>query len=435
MENINGQTKVIDGVVYQAVSTPVTPIEKVEGEIVEAPVQTPTVNTSTTQIKLSNGQNFKVEDVNINDPRSIITYGSGIQKQISAILESTAQLSVQQQKTFLSDEVLDKMVSFDDSLDDANAKAQEKVGLFRGLINKLRIGVNDESAKKEEAMKTYQGRYKDYTDNLKLVSDNLSQIAQDSLADISQRAELAQELTPNFEMLDFTVVKGKEKLEEYNAETARIAEVDKTPDGQAIVVRRTQLSNAFLRQINGLDKALTLYKSQVQEYLLLQDISMTTVQAVYDIIDKQKPVLQFNASVSIYNRLENERLNSILDVSNAANKAIEEGAQGVVENLRVANEIAQQSGFTIEAIETVKDALVEATSLVKERKQALVERDHAEQAALIGIKDELEKQKQEILGMIEDESVALVEASSNRGKTGRSRYLTTSSNSRTGRRR
>lgn len=435
MENINGQTKVIDGVVYQAVSTPATPIEKVAGEIVEAPVQTPTVNTSTTQIKLSNGQNFKVEDVNINDPRSIITYGSGIQKQISAILESTAQLSVQQQKTFLSDEVLDKMVSFDDSLDDANAKAQEKVGLFRGLINKLRIGVNDESAKKEEAMKTYQGRYKDYTDNLKLVSDNLSQIAQDSLAEIAQRAELANELTPNFEMLDFTVVKGKEKLEEYNAETARIAEEDKTPDGQAIVVRRTQLSNAFLRQVNGLDKALTLYKSQVQEYLLLQDISMTTVQAVYDIIDKQKPVLQFNASVSIYNRLENERLNSILDVSNAANKAIEEGAQGVVENLRVANEIAQQSGFTIEAIETVKDALVEATSLVKERKQALVERDHAEQAALIGIKDELEKQKQEILGMIEDESVALVEASSNRGKTGRSRYLTTSSNSRTGRRR
>lgn len=427
------ETKIIDGVVYQAVEKVAAPLEKVEGEIVESAPTTPAV-TSTNQVKLSNGQNFKVEDVNINDPRSIITYGSGIQQQISSILESTAQMSVQQQKTFLDDETLDKIVSFEDSLDDANAKAQERVGLIKGFINKLRVGLNDEEAKKEEAMKTYQGRYKDYSDNLRVVSDNMGAIAQDALTDIAQRSELAKEITPVVEMLDFTVIKGKEKLEEYNAETARIAEEDKTPDGQAIVVRRTQLSNAFLRQLNGLDKAVTLYKSQIQQYLLQQDLSMTTVQVAYDFVDKQKPVLQFNASVSIYNRLENERLNSILDVSNAANKAIEEGAQGTVENLRLANQVAEQSGFTLQSIETVMSALEEGVGLIKERKQALIERDHTEQAALKDIKERLDKQKDEILGLIEDESVAFIDTGSNRGKSGRSRYLTTSNNTRTGRR-
>lgn len=283
-------------------------------------------------------------------------------------------------------------------------------------------------------MKTYQGRYKDYSDNLRIVSDNMGAIAQDALTDIAQRSELAKEITPVVEMLDFTVIKGKEKLEEYNAETARIAEEDKTPDGQAIVVRRTQLSNAFLRQLNGLDKAVTLYKSQIQQYLLQQDLSMTTVQVAYDFVDKQKPVLQFNASVSIYNRLENERLNSILDVSNAANKAIEEGAQGTVENLRLANQVAEQSGFTLGSIETVMSALEEGVGLIKERKQALIERDHTEQAALKDIKERLDKQKDEILGLIEDESVAFIDTGSNRGKSGRSRYLTTSNNTRTGRR-
>lgn len=427
------ETKVIDGVVYQVVGQASTPLEKVEGEIVAGPKETPVVVTESTQIKLSNGQNFKVEDVNINDPRSVITYGSDIQRQISSILESTAQMTVQQQKTFLSEEALDKIVSFEGSLDEANAKAQEKVGILKGLINKIRIGLHDEEATKEDAMKTYQGRYKDYTDNLKLVSDNMAAIAQDALIDINQRSELAKELTPVIEMLDFTIAKGKDRLEEYNTETASIGETDKTPDGQAIVTRRTQLSNAFLRQLNGLDKALTLYKSQIQQYLLQQDLSMTTVQVAYDFVDKQKPVLQFNASVSIYNRLENERLNGILDVSNTANRAIEEGAQGTVENLRLANEVAEQSGFTLESIETVMSALEEGVSLIKERKQALIERDHNEQAALKDIKERLDKQKDEILGLIEDESVAFIDTGSNRGKSGRSRYLTTN-NSRTGRR-
>ncbi len=427
MENINGQTKVIDGVVYQAVSAPVTAIPSDKAEIVTAPTGGVSVSETRKTVKLSNGQNFTVESVNINDPKSIITYGSNIQRQISAILESTAEMTVQQQKTFLDDETLTKIVSFEDSLDEANKQAQEKVGLVRGLLNKLRIGLNDETAKKEEAMKTYQGRYKDYTDNLKLVCQNIGAIANDALLDISQRAALAEELSPVIEMADITVQSGKECLEEYNKDTARIGEEDKTPDGQAIVTRRTQLSNAFLRQLNGLEKAVVLYKTQIQDYLLQQDISMTTVQVSYDFIDKQKPVLQMKASGTVYNRLENERLNSLLDVSRAANEAIKESSEATLENIRLATELSENSGFTMEAIETAMSSLEEGVALIKDRKRMLIERDHSEQAALKGINERLEEQKQEIINLIEDKSVAVLAIEEERGKAGRPRSLSTSS--------
>lgn len=427
MENINGQTKVIDGVVYQAVSTPVTTLPSEKAELVTSSAGEINASQTRKTVVLSNGQNFTVEQVNINDPKSIITYGSNIQRQISAILESTAQMTVQQQKTFLDDETLTKIVSFEDSLDEANKQAQEKVGFVKGLLNKLRIGMNDETAKKEEAMKTYQGRYKDYTENLELVCQNIGAMANDALLDISQRAELAKELTPVIEMADVTVQVGKEYLEEYNAETARIAEQDKTPDGQAIVTRRTQLSNAFLRQINGLEKAVVLYKTQIQDYLLQQDISMTTVQVAYDFIDKQTPVLQMKASGTIYNRLENERLNSLLDVSRAANDAIKEASEATVENIRLATELSENSGFTMEAIEVAMASLEEGVALIKDRKRMLIERDHAEQAALKGINDRLEEQKQEIINLIEDKSVAVLAIEEERGKAGRPRSLTTSS--------
>lgn len=442
MDTINNgtQTKVIDGVVYQAVQN----VSKVEAEIVsQVPSEKKEIVSSQPTVlvgdkvsfKLSTGETFNIQKPNINDPREVITYGSDIQRRISEVLESTATMTVQQQKTFLSDEALTKIVSFEESLDDAKKSSEEKVGLLKGLLTKLRIGMNDESAKKSEDMKTYQGRYKDYTENLEKVCENLSAIAKDALLDINQRAELAQALTPIVESLDIAIKYGKEELNDYNEETAVIGEQDKSDDGVAIVKRRTQLSTVFYRQINGLEKALVLYKAQIQDYLLQQDVSMTTVQVAHDFIDKQKPVLQVKASGTIYNRLENERLNSLLEVTEAANAAIIEGSQSTVENIKLATELSEQSGFTMEAIEVAMSSLEEGVTLIKERREMMIQRDRQEQSALRGINDRLEEQKREILNLIEDKSIATIAVEEDRGRSGRPRSLTTSRRPRLGNKR
>lgn len=426
MDNVNNEgTIMINGVVYQAVAA-----NKPQNEVVA--VETKSVAASPETHIVVDGENtYEFERANINDPFSILSYGNDVQEEISSVLESAARMSVVQQKTYISDEMLKKIVSFDESLEEAKRSQEQKVGLLKKWITNLRIGLNDESAKKEEEMKTYAGRYNDYTNNLKEVCENLTRMAQDSLKDIRLREDIAENLNPVIAKLEAMVEAGKRDKQLYDEETAKIGIDDQTKDGQAIVTRRAQLSNTFAKQLNGLAQAVVLYKSQIQQYLLQQNTSMVTVQEAHDFIKKQSPVLQSQASVQIFNHQESVRLDSILNIKEAANIAIEKSARDLTGNIEKASELTLNSGFSLESIEAVMSSIEEGVSIIRETKKRLIQKNEEEQASLDRINERLESNKVELLEMIGDQSAALLALEESKSK-GYSRKVTLGTNKRPG---
>ncbi len=418
MEANNGGTKIIDGVVYQAVSPASVPTTAESQIVIQPKVE---VGES------PNGEiEFNFERVDMQDPFSILSYGNDVQKEICAILDSTAQMTVCSERTFLNDDMLAKVVSFEESLDDAKKRQAQEEGLLKRLAKSILLKANNQQVKKEEEMKTYQGRYKDYTENLNLVAENVSQIARDALSDIQLRKEITKQLTPIIAKLDAMVKAGREDREKYDLETLAIGQEDQSPDTQAIVSYRTQQSNVFLNQLNGLEKAVVLYKGQIQQYQIQQNNSMIAVQQAHDFVTNQKSVLQSLASVQILNKQDTERLNSLASVSEAANIAITQGAAQTAENARLASELALNGGFTMDSIESVMNSINEGVSIIASTKELLLKRNHAEEEGLARIQDQLEANKQNILSLIEDQSSATLALEEKENKGGYQRRLSSS---------
>lgn len=432
MDNNGTQTMVIDGKVYQVVETAEAPTaaQTVTPTIVsQTPQPRAELVTQPRQAVVVVGENtYEFDRVNMTDQLSIISYGSECTKQMGELLESTAKMSVKQQKTFLSDEMLAKIVSFDEALEEARRSQEQKEGLFKRLLTKVRLGVNDEKAKKEEEMKTYEGRYNDYSKNLDLVSENIFHIGQDAVADIQLRKDIIKKMKPIIEKLEAMVEAGREDKNLFDEETLRIGEEDKTPDGQAVVSYRTQLSNGFARQLNGINKVLVMYKAQVQQYQIQQSTSMTTVQESWDFVDKTKPILQSQASVQIFNTLESERLDGIISANEAANLAVQQNAEHLVANVEKASELALNGGITMESIEAVKDNLIEGVKIIADTKKQLVKKVSDDETALNQFNAALEETEKEILAIIEGKSEALIALEETRSK-GHARSLRTSSTS------
>lgn len=361
---------------------------------------------------------YNFERVNINDPKSIVTYGNKTQSEISSFLESAVTMSAGQQRNYLSDDDLKKIVGFNEALEEAKRQQEAKVGLLERWGKKFRKAVGDKSVTKEEEMKTYVGRFNDYRNNLNHVSDNLKLMGSDALADIEFRSEIAIQIAPYLEKLECMIETGKEDKEAYDAETLKMGNIE-NPEVVAAVTRRTQLSNAFAVQINGMSSALAVYKGKVQDLLLQQNSSMIIVQTCNDFLTKQKSVLELQAVSQLTNLSAKEQLAQLTDLTEAINLAIQKGTESTLESTEMASNLALNSGFWIETIEKMADSINEGVAIIKDTKMKLAAKTQEEQAALDTINAELDANKQEILDIIQASSTAVGTVSGDNKPTGR----------------
>ena len=105
----------------------------VDAEIVEASSNLPAVrtvaNSQGTEIVTygANGEvlDCKFQRVDFNMPSTILSYCGDIKAEISAILDSTAQLALSSEEIRVDEKMISNIVAFDQSLDDSEKKKEK----------------------------------------------------------------------------------------------------------------------------------------------------------------------------------------------------------------------------------------------------------------------------------------------------------------------
>lgn len=404
------QTRVIDGVEYQAVSN-VEPTVASQTEIVVEPTkqQVSTVNSNEL------GE-FNFERVNLNEPKSILSYCDAQKAQITNILESTAQMSVNQEQEFISDDLLKTITSFDESLIEADREAAKQEGFLARVKKRFLLRMGSETVEKEEMMKTYAGRYQDYINKINKVIENVEILKQNALNDIDLRKAIAEQMKPLIQQIEIMIEAGEEDKRKYDQETANIAATDQSDDAKYLVNYRSQISDIFAKKLVELRKVLILYKEQLQQYAQQQFTDMNIVMQAESYIRDQAPILKAQGSTQIYNKAQSERIEQLATLNEASNISIENNARNLEANVKASVDLMVNGGFKTETITSVQQSLQRGNKYLSDGKKLLADKTKRDKEALMKINEQLNESQREIIALIEQTCGAVSELESDANK-------------------
>ena len=145
------------------------------------------------------------ERVDFENPESILYYGHDDKQAISDILINTAGLSIKQGKLALSDDMIQKLYTFEDELEESDRKSSKKelAIVSRGKAFLTKLGVK--KFEKEKEQNSYGARYQAYCENIEEVCGYIEEQMQQSLNDINLRQQIAYSMKPYLEHLQMTI--------------------------------------------------------------------------------------------------------------------------------------------------------------------------------------------------------------------------------------
>lgn len=405
------ETIVIEGKEYQAVPS-VQPSVAPKGEIVVEPT-----NSQVSIVEENSAlTDFTFERVNLNDPKSILSYCDSIKSQITGILESTAEMSVNQEQAFISDDVLKTITSFDESLEEADREAAKQEGFLARVKKGLLLKLGSEKVEKEEQMKTYAGRYRDYIDKINLVIENVEVLSENALNDINLRKAIAEQMKPLIEQMDVMIKTGEADKEAYDQETTALGQVAQTDDEKYLVQYRSQISDIFAKKLVELQKVHILYKEQLQQYNQQQFTDMNIVMQAQSYISDQAPILKAQGSTQIFNKGQGERITQLAELNEASNLAVENNTRNLEANVKASVDLMVNGGFKTETIASVQQSLQRGNEVLKNGKKQLILKTQKDNEALKKINAQLDESQREIMALIEQTAGAVQAIEDNSSK-------------------
>lgn len=410
-ENPQPETIVVEGQTLQAVSAAQPSVAPKAEIVVESTNQqiSPIENNSALA-------DFTFERVNLDEPQSILAYCDNVKNQITDILESTAQMSVNQEQAFISDDVLKTITSFDESLEEADREAARQEGWLATVAKNMLIRLGSKKVEKAEEMKTYAGRYQDYIDKINLVIENVEILKQNALSDIELRKTIAEQMQPLIAQFEVMIEAGEEDKLKYDQETANIASTDQSEDAKYLINYRSQVSDIFAKKIVELRKVAVLYKEQLQQYAQQQFTDMNIVMQAESYMSDQAPILKAQGSTQIFNKGQNERIAQLTELNEASNIAVENNARNLEANVKASVDLMVNGGFKTEAIQTVQQSLQRGNDILRNGKKQLVIKTQKDNEALKKISAQLDESQRDIISMIEKTSGAIAAIEENSTK-------------------
>ena len=161
----------------------------------------------------------KFQRLDLNVPATILSYCDDVKNQISAILDSTAQMSIDSDSIVLDEAQIESISSFDQELDESDKQRNKKeLPIVKG-IKKLLVKAGVEKYQAEERLKTYKGRYEEYCKGIQMVVEAVEAQKQASLNDIALRNSIVQQMEPLLEEIEIMIQVGHQDKAAYDAET------------------------------------------------------------------------------------------------------------------------------------------------------------------------------------------------------------------------
>ena len=392
--------------------------EIIDAEIIDASETTALVparivTNSAGQEIVVYGENGEILDcqfgrVDFNTPSTILSYCADVKGEISAILDSTAQLALSSEEIRIDEKMISNITAFDQSLDDSEKKKEKEEKLpavikgIKGILSTLGIRKVDELTKEET---TYKGRYDRYCQGLEEVAGAVESQKQASLNEISLRDEIVAELTPLIEILEEMIKVGKIDKATFDATIEELRALPQDQDTQHMIQYKTQLSEVFNGKLYQLDKALIALKEQVQSYRVQQRTDMESVMAADSYLSDTAPLLKAQGSVMVFNRQQENRISDLAMLSDAANTALANNARDLEQNAQAVVELSLNGGITVETLKELDGALKRGMLIFQKGRQQKQQKIAQESKVLEALSVSIDGYQQELLNLIDDRTV------------------------------
>ena len=385
----------------------------VEPTSTEVMVPARTVTNSTGQEIVKYGEKGEILScqfgrVDFNTPATILSYCDDVKDEISAILDSTAQMALDSQEVQVDEKMLANITSFEESLDESEKQKQKEANqpaIIKGIKGILAtLGVKRFEAKSEEET-TYKGRYEKYCEGLEEVSAAVESQKQGALNDINLRNAIVSELTPYIEILEEMIKVGEIDKDTFDATIEALKALPQTQDTEYEVQYKTQLSEVFNGKLDKLRVALVALKTQVQTYRLQNGTDMQNVMEATTYISDVAPILKAQGSVMVFNRQQENRLRTLAQLNEAANVAMTNNARDLEQNIQAASELGLNSGITVETLKTIEGTVRRGITISQNFRQQKQQKIAQNKQALTQLSSALDSASQELLQLADDATV------------------------------
>ena len=385
----------------------------VEPTSTEVMVPARTVTNSTGQEIVTYGEKGEILScqfgrVDFNTPATILSYCDDVKDEISAILDSTAQMALDSQEVQVDEKMLANITSFEESLDESEKQKQKEANqpaIIKGIKGILAtLGVKRFEEKSEEET-TYKGRYEKYCEGLEEVSAAVESQKQGALNDINLRNAIVSELTPYIEILEEMIKVGEIDKDTFDATIEALKALPQTQDTEYEVQYKTQLSEVFNGKLDKLRTALVALKTQVQTYRLQNGTDMQNVMEATTYISDVAPILKAQGSVMVFNRQQENRLRTLAQLNEAANVAMTNNARDLEQNIQAAAELGLNSGITVETLKSIEGTVRRGITISQNFRQQKQQKIAQNKQALTQLSSALDSASQELLQLADDATV------------------------------
>ena len=342
--------------------------------------------------------------VDLNTPSTILSYCSDVKDAISNVLDSTSQMTIEMDELKVDEKAIEKISAFDTSLDESE-QSKGKNFLVKGIRGFLtKIGIDAFDALEED---NYASRYTEYCKLLNEVAQAVESQKQNTLNDIELKNNIIKEMLPLISDLEVMIEVGIKDKEAYDNETELMKQnLDPNDiDLKNQIQFRTQVSAIFNNKLNELEKALILYKEQIQTYRIQQNTDMELVMSNESYLKDSVPILKAQGSVMVFNRIQSKRIASQQALDKATNEAIVNNAKELQMNAQAAVDLSVNGRINMATLEELDKAIKSGIQIFKTGKKLKQDMNLKERQSLKKLNDSLSQYNEELLNLVEGNEI------------------------------
>ena len=352
------------------------------------------------------GQNGEIMECNfqrvdLQNPSTILGYCSDVKDAISNVLDSTSQMTIEMDELKVDEKAIEKISTFDTSLDESEQSKGKNflVKSVKGFLGKIGLS----AFKDVLAEDTYATRYQEYCKLLNEVATAIESQKQNTLNDIELKNNIIKEMTPLIKKLEVMVEVGLKDKEAYDKETETLkAQADPSDlDAQNEIQFRTQVSAIFNNKLNELEKALILYKEQIQTYRIQQNTDMELVMSNESYLRDSVPILKAQGSVMVFNRIQTKRIERQQALDKATNDAIINNAKELQTNAQAAVDLSVNGRINVSTLEELDSAIRNGIQIFRNGKKVKQDLNAKERQSMRKLNDSLNQYSEELLNLVE----------------------------------
>lgn len=303
--------------------------------------------------------------VDFTDPGAVATYGNEARTEVATLLTRVAALAKENPKVHLDAEMIKKISSFDEILEEAdkkelkNEKKPKTFKLFKGIFGKVIPGAEE----KEKRETSFAYKFEEYRENLRAVCEAVEAQNQGEKNDLQLRNDIIKAIEPQLKKLEEVILVGKYDLAVFDAETAEMEAHITNQRQEDLVAYRKGLSELMLEQIVKLEESLVSFDATKQQFLMQQLTGNKTIQRGQEFIQHQSTILTVQAGSMVFAYEQGKRIDRLTELTNAANTAMRKNADVVNQNAEKVVDLELNGGITSETLKYVHDQIKEGIEI------------------------------------------------------------------------